>query len=174
MPMNIIWFRQDLRLKDNPALNYAARSNANVLPIYILDDENAKSWKIGSAGRWWLHQSLESLDDAIDGNLKLFCGKANEILKHLTGSINIDGVYWNRCYEPWRIDRDKQIKLELQEMGIDVKSFNASLLFEPPKIKKSDGTPYKVFTPFYRKGCCLLYTSPSPRDRTRSRMPSSA
>ena len=45
MPMNIIWFRQDLRLKDNPALNYAARSDANVLPIYILDDENAKSWK---------------------------------------------------------------------------------------------------------------------------------
>ena len=83
MPMNIIWFRQDLRLKDNPALNYAARSDANVLPIYILDDETAKSWKIGSAGRWWLHQSLESLDDALDGNLKLFCGKANEILKHL-------------------------------------------------------------------------------------------
>ena len=50
--------------------------------------------------------------------------------------INIDGVYWNRCYEPWRIDRDKQIKLELQEMGIEAKSFNASLLFEPPKIKK--------------------------------------
>ena len=153
MPTNIIWFRQDLRLKDNPALNYAARGDANVLPIYILDDDTAKDWKIGSAGKWWLHQSLESLDEAHDGNLKLFSGKANEILKHLTESINIDGVYWNRCYEPWRMDRDRKIKLELQEMGIDAKSFNASLLFEPPKIKKSDGTPYKVFTPFYRKGC---------------------
>ena len=42
---HIVWFRQDLRIKDNPALIEAAKNNAKVIPIYILDDENAGEWK---------------------------------------------------------------------------------------------------------------------------------
>ena len=151
--INIVWFRQDLRIKDNPALIEAAKNNAKVIPIYILDDENAGEWKMGAASRWWLHKSLNSLNNSLQENLRVFQGKADKVLLKLAKASNADGVYWNRCYEPWRIARDQFIKSELKLGGVDVKSFNASLLFEPPKIKKKDGTPYKVFTPFYRKGC---------------------
>ena len=60
--LNIVWFRQDLRLEDNPALTKASENYARILPIYILDDENAESWSMGEASRWWLHKSLESLN----------------------------------------------------------------------------------------------------------------
>jgi len=160
--INIVWFRQDLRLEDNPALSKAAENNARILPIYILDDENAGSWGMGEASRWWLHKSLESLNGSLDENLHFFIGKADEIIPDLIEKTKAAGIYWNRCYEPWRISRDKEIKTSLLNNNITVRSFNGSLLFEPPNIKKKDATPYKVFTPFYKKGC--LENGPIPRD----------
>ena len=160
--INIVWFRQDLRLEDNPALSKAAENNARILPIYILDDENAGSWGMGEAARWGLHKSLESLNGSLDENLHFFIGKADEIIPDLIEKTKAAGIYWNRCYEPWRISRDKEIKTSLLNNNITVRSFNGSLLFEPPNIKKKDATPYKVFTPFYKKGC--LENGPIPRD----------
>jgi deoxyribodipyrimidine photo-lyase len=67
----IVWFRQDLRLGDNPALCEAVQSGTPILPIYILDDENAASWKQGAASRWWLHHSLNALNQSMSGLLSL-------------------------------------------------------------------------------------------------------
>ncbi|MDJ0955783.1 MAG: deoxyribodipyrimidine photo-lyase [Arenicellales bacterium] len=158
----IVWFRQDLRLDDNPALNAAAGSGAPLLAVYILDDESAGEWAMGAASRWWLHESLKALDEDLHGGLQLFRGKATEIIPSLTKRVNAIGVCWNRCYEPWRITQDKKIESELQANGHQVQTFNGALLFEPNTITKSDGTPYKVFTPFYRKGC--LIGGPPPRE----------
>jgi len=149
----IVWFRQDLRLTDNPALDAAVRQERPILPVYILDDENAGEWRMGAASRWWLHQSLEALNTALQGELVLLRGNASTILSQLARDLRATGVYWNRCYEPWRIARDTDVKAALQRESIAVRSFNGSLLFEPPNITKPDGTPYRVFTPFYRKGC---------------------
>lgn len=157
--LNIFWFRQDLRLGDNPALAKAAASGA-VLPIYILDDGNAGTYAMGAASRWWLHHSLASLNASLGGNLNIYRGDAEHILKDIAKRHHAKAVYWNRCYEPWRIKRDARIKESLKADGIETESFNGSLLWEPWEIKKSDGTPYKVFTPFYRKGCL---NAPSPR-----------
>ena len=63
------------------------------------------------------------------------------------------GIYWNRCYEPWQIERDRVLKLKLRAKELECESFNGSLLWEPWEVLKNDGTPYKVFTPFYRRGC---------------------
>ena len=150
--MNIIWFRQDLRVRDNPALVEAVLAG-DILPIYILDDINAKEVKMGAASRVWLHHALVSLDHALNGNLSLYKGDAKAVINQLCQDNNIDAVYWNRCYEPWRIYRDKEIKKTLKESGVVVKSFNASLLWEPWQVLKKDDTPYKVFTPFYRRKC---------------------
>ena len=157
----IVWFRQDLRLRDNPALTAAADSGHPVLPVYILDDANAGDWRMGAASRWWLHQSLTSLNASLDGHLRYFRGDGAKILTRLARDQGAAGVYWNRCYEPWRIDRDRRIKAELRKSGCAVESSNGSLLFEPQDVAKADGSPYKVFTPFYRKGC--LGNAPSPR-----------
>ena len=157
--IKLIWFRQDLRLADNPALTAAIQSGV-VLPIYILDDVNAGDAAMGAASRAWLHHSLASLNTSLNGLLRLFRGDADSIIKALTQSLPIDAVFWNRCYEPWRIKRDKQIKSHLTDAGIEVHSFNGSLLWEPWTVSKKAGTPSRVFTPYYKKGCLSL---PSPR-----------
>jgi len=148
----IFWFRQDLRLVDNPGLTAAARQGA-VVPVYILDEEAADTWRMGSAGRWWLHRSLQQLEQQLQGHLRFFCGNAGDLLLKLTREVGTQKVFWNRCYEPWSIARDRRIKETLNQTGIAVQSFNASLLWEPWEVLKGDGTPYKVFTPYYRKGC---------------------
>ncbi|MBW6508647.1 MAG: DNA photolyase family protein [Desulfuromonadales bacterium] len=156
----IFWFRQDLRLADNPGLTAAAQQGA-VIPVYILDDEESGHWRMGSASRWWAHRSLHQLEQQLQGRLLFFSGKAEDILQRLTRAVGAEKVFWNRCYEPWRIARDRRIKETLNQTGIGVQSFNASLLWEPWEVLKGDATPYKVFTPYYRKGC-LGRTVPRP------------
>jgi Deoxyribodipyrimidine photolyase len=150
--INIFWFRQDLRLLDNPGL-YNSIKNGATLPIFIFDDENSKEHINGSASKWWLHQSLIALKKSLDNNLSLYKGDPKKILIKLTETYNVKEIYWNRCYEPWRIKRDKQIKSFFEDKKISVNTFNGSLLWEPWNVVKNDGTPYKVFTPYYRKGC---------------------
>ncbi len=155
----IHWFRQDLRLQDNPALFEAAKQG-DVLPVYILDDHNSGKHKMGAASRLWLYHALKSLNESLDGNLSVFKGNPADILGQLIQQHGIQAVHWNRCYEPWRIKRDKQLKQVLVDQGIDVNSYNGSLLWEPWEALKKDQTHYKVFTPFYRKKCLTL---PDPR-----------
>lgn len=161
----IIWFRQDLRLKDNPALHEAYQASretgAPIIPIYILDDINAAERKMGGASRWWLHHALNALNKDLSDKLIFQKGDASEIIPALIKETGARNVYWNRCYEPWRIARDKKIKEALDAHKIEAKSFNGSLLWEPWNILKKDGTPYKVFTPYYKRGCL---GAPPPRE----------
>lgn len=148
----IHWFRQDLRIADNPALTLAAQHHY-VIPIYIFDDINIGNKLIGRASKTWLHHSLNSLSKSLDGKLSLYKGEPEKILDDLIKRYNVSAVYWNRCYELSSIKRDKKIKEWLKSKDVKVESANGLLLWEPWNIKKDDGTPYKVFTPFYRKGC---------------------
>ncbi len=147
----VMWFRQDLRIADNPALMNACRKADQVLPIYILDDENCGRWRLGAASRWWLRESLRQLDGRLDGRLCIAKGDALKVLKQVAREFSVEGVYWNRCYEPWRIRRDTKIKAELDRLGIDARSWNGSLLVEPHEAVKADGKPYRVFTPFFER-----------------------
>lgn len=158
----IVWFRQDLRLGDNPAMSEAIQSGADIIPIYILDDQNAAPWNPGAASRWWLHHSLNSLNQSLSGHLACYKGGAETVLETLIKTTGAKNVYWNRGYEPWLVDRDTRIKSTLERSGISVKTFNASLLYEPWAIKKDDGTPYRVFTPFFRRGCANAGHPPAP------------
>mgnify|MGYP001301672917 CR=1 FL=1 len=160
----IVWFRQDLRIHDNPAL-LAAVEAGDVLPIYILDDVNSGEWSMGEASRLWLHQSLASLNESLDGQLCFFNGDAETILVELVATLGATAVCWNRCYEPWRISRDRKIKSLLTEQGIHVSSHNGSLLWEPWEITKKDGTPYKVYSPYFKRGCL------GATDRIRQALP---
>lgn len=143
----LVWFRQDLRLDDNPAL-HAAAQRGPVLPLYILDD--GEPWTMGAASRWWLHHSLTALNAALGGDLWVLRGDASDILPRLAAEQGIEQITWNRCYEPWRRARDSHIEQRLLEEGIQATSFSGSLLWEPSQNLKQDGTPYKVFTPFYK------------------------
>jgi len=108
---------------------------------------------MGGASRWWLHQALESLNHSLQDKLNIFQGDPLTILTTLIEETSASSIVWNRCYEPWRIARDGNIKTALKDQGIEVDSYNGSLLWEPWQVLKKDQTPYKVFTPYYRRGC---------------------
>ncbi len=148
----IVWFRQDLRLADNPALHEAVKVG-QIIPVYIFDQTGAKDFALGHASRWWLHESLQSLKHDLKGHLIIAQGDAFKVLNQIIKKYKASAVYWNRCYQPWVMERDSKIKKELLDAGIDAQSFNGSLLWEPHEILKGDGTAYKVFTAFYKNGC---------------------
>ncbi|CCB88788.1 cryptochrome/photolyase family protein [Simkania negevensis] len=152
----LFWFKQDLRLSDNQGL-YEAAKIGSVLPIYILDPNH---FSLGAASRVWLHHSLKSLSQSLDGKLAVFQGAPLEVIRQLVKKYQIQAVYWNRGYEPWQISQEKEIKIQLDK-EVKVQEWSSFLLWEPWKILKADETPYKVFSPYYKRGC--LFADP-PRD----------
>ena len=143
----LVWFRQDLRLADNPALVAAAAGGRPVLPVYILDE--SLPWSPGAASRWWLGRSLSGLkSDLAKRGLPLILrrGKAAQVIDDLIATAGITAVVWNRVYEPAAVARDTEIKARLKSRGIAVETFNAASLIEPMDLGKA----YQVFTPFWR------------------------
>ena len=163
--LSIHWFRQDLRLSDNPALLSASKSG-HVLPIYIFDNQNPGEYLMGGASRWWLHHSLNELKKSLNYSLSIYQGDPIEILVDIINRYPVKEVHWNRCYEPWQIDCEQRIKAKLRSKGILVESHQGSLLWEPWSVMTGYGTPYKVFTPFYRKGCLNAKEPRLPLDKS--------
>ena len=160
----LVWFRQDLRIADNPALAHAAACG-RIVPLYILDDVTAPArWRMGSASRWWLHHSLTALRDSL-GGLIVLRGDPRALIADAVKASGASSVVWNRCYEPWAIARDGAIKAQLAELGVDAASFNGSLLNEPFEIATRDGKPFKVFTPFWR--ACRTRAAAAPQSAAR-------
>lgn len=160
MTTAIVWFRQDLRLSENPAFFEACTAYDSVLPLYILD---GKQSVLGEAQAWWLHHSLTALTDSLQQQFGLTLvirrGSPSEIIEAIADTLPIDGVYWNRCYEPLAIARDTSIKTDLKARGISVHTFNGSLLHEPWTIHNKQGEYFKVFTPYW-KTCRKVLTCP--------------
>lgn len=163
MKKTIVWFREDLRINDNPAL-FAAVNNGEILPIYIYDTDTPKDFISGSASKVWLYHALNDLNNSLEGRLQILCGKPFDILADLIKTYKITDIHWNRCYNKYQISRDMKIKHNLSNLGISVTSFNGHLLWEPWEILKSDKTPYKVFTPYYHNGCQKAAPPKAPLD----------
>jgi deoxyribodipyrimidine photo-lyase len=157
----IVWFRQDLRTFDNPALAAAAAKGAAV-PLFILDEEADSERRLGGASRWWLHHSLAALQNQL-GQLVLLKGTATALLPSFAEKIGASAVYWNRCYEPHAILRDRGLKASLTKQGIEAQSFNGSLLHEPWEVATATGYPFKVFTPFWRASVSKSVAKPLSR-----------
>ena len=158
----IVVFRDDLRLGDNKALSAAAASGRRVLPLYVLDERRARR-PMGAARRWWLHHSLTALSEALDKRgapLLLRSGDTHDIVRYLADEIGAGAVYWNRCYDPAVAAKDTRLKTALREDGIEAVSFDGQLLHEPTRLKTGGGTPFKVFTPFWKH----LSSQGEPRD----------
>jgi deoxyribodipyrimidine photo-lyase len=149
----LLWFRRDLRLADNPALQAIICEGHTPIPVYIHDEPDA-DWQLGEASAWWLHHSLVSLKQSLQArgsDLLVFQGDPEIILSKLLKQTGASRLAWNRCYEPAYVTRDEHIKRALGDQGCNVSSHNAALLREPWANLKNDGTPYRVFTPFWKK-----------------------
>ncbi len=153
----IVWFRLDLRTTDNPALT-AAAEKGEVIPVFIRDE---KDRALGGASKWWLHHSLAALQETL-GGLVLRSGDPLQILKDLISETGAEAIHWNRMYEPHSIARDKEIKAALKQDGVEVSSFNGSVIYEPWEIETGSGGPYKVYTPFWKSIQAKGFPSPLP------------
>lgn len=157
----LVWFRQDLRLSDNPALAAAIERKAPVVPVYVWAPEEEGAWPPGAASRWWLDRSLADLQAALErrgSRLVIRRGPTCEALSAVATESGASAVFWNRRYEPSAVARDRDVKSTLRARGLLAESFNGSLLFEPWTIRNQSGQPFKVFTPFWR--VCLSMPAP--------------
>jgi len=158
----LLWFRRDLRLADNPALQALIEEGYTPIPVYI-HHEADDHWPLGEASAWWLHHSLVALQQSLQqqgSDLLIYQGDPETLLPRLLQHSGADRLAWNRCYEPATIRRDTRIKQALEQQGYQLSSHPAALLREPWEHLKQDGTPYRVFTPFWKK----LHSSGPSRD----------
>ena len=153
----LVWFRQDLRLADNPALAFALREAEGrrpVLPLYLWTPAEEGEAAPGAAARWWLHHALADLGTRLSAaglGLTLQQGEtALALLAALLEQTGADTLCWNRRYEPSVRARDAQIKQTLQARGVTVRSFNSALLHEPMAVLRDNQAPYRVFSAYQR------------------------
>ena len=151
MPPIILWFRNDLRLRDNPALIAACKTKQPIVASYVLDDSVRP---FGGASRWWLHHSVASLGKSIsqlNGKLILRRGNSVEEITKLAKETGASQVFCCRNYGP--DDIEARLHKTLDALGVQLKRFKGTLLFEPEDIRTKSQTPFKVFTPFWNN--CL-------------------
>ena len=166
---SLVWFRQDLRLADNPALLAAVRHGGPIIPIFIWSPEEEGPWQPGAASRWWLHQSLAQLGSSLTqlgSHLIIRRGPTLETIRELLNQSGATAVYWNRRYEPMVMERDSRLKFALKKDGLIAESSNGGLLFEPWTVRNQKGQPYRVFSAFWK--ACLQQAGPPPPDEAPS------
>jgi deoxyribodipyrimidine photo-lyase len=153
MPNALVWFRNDLRLADNPALRAALDEGYAPVCVYLHAPDEEGDWAPGAASDAYRHRSLQQLQAALKQRgtrLRLFTGPSLQTLATLVVACDAEAVFWNRRYEPAIEQRDAKIKQTLRGQGLRADSFNGALLFEPWEVETQAGGPYKVFTPFWR------------------------
>ena len=163
----LVWFRDDLRIADNPALVAALGCGGPVVACFVLDEESPGIRPRGGAARWWLHHSLLvlALDLASLGiELILRRGSAADVVPQVASQVGASAVFWNRRYGREEREVDSTLKTDLRAAGMQVESHAASLLFEPWTVRTNEGLRYCVFTPFW-KACRRLPTPREPLSR---------
>ena len=159
MPNALVWFRNDLRLNDQPALQAALRGGFKPVPLYIHAPEEEGAWPAGAASDAWRHRSLLSLDADLrerGSRLSILRGPSLDALLRAAAECGAEAVFWTRRYEPAIELRDAGIKRALRETGLRAESFNGSLMLEPWQVESKQGDPYRVFTPFWRTASAQL------------------
>lgn len=154
----IVWFRRDLRLHDNLALIAAAGAAERILPVYVFDKQDD-----GGASRWWLHESLQALQNAIrsrGGSLQLLQGDPASLIAALVEEYGARSVHYSRRYEPIARQQESDLQRRLGD-DIEVCAENDSYLIDPDRVMTQGGTAFKVFTPFWKTA------SEQPVDRPR-------
>jgi deoxyribodipyrimidine photo-lyase len=146
----IFWIRDDFRLENNPALSFATQNHESVIALFIYNNKNFDNQT--EAQKWWVSKSLEifKLDlSKYNINLQIVKGDELDIFSKIKKKDNL-AIYWNKVYEPDVIAKGKKIRDFFLKNEINFKYFKGNILNEFQEVTKNDGTPFKVFTPFWR------------------------
>ena len=149
MPSNLLWFRRDLRLHDLPPLLEAAADGADVLGCFILDPRLEQS--SGARRLQFLGDSLRVLNDTMGGRLLILRGRPEERIPELCAHVGAPAVHVSADFSPFGARRDAAVSAALAEAGVAWQATGSPYLVSPGRVTKDDGTPYKVFTPFFAR-----------------------
>jgi deoxyribodipyrimidine photo-lyase len=153
--VNIMWFRRDLRLNDNAALYHALRSGKPVLPVFIFDRNILDKLEDRTDKRVaFIHAAITEMNQALQklgSSLHVYNGNPEQVFRTLTDTYAITGVFANHDYEPYAIERDAFIAKLLSEKAATMHSYKDQVIFEKEEVRKDDGSPYTVFTPYANK-----------------------
>ncbi|MFY0624666.1 MAG: deoxyribodipyrimidine photo-lyase [Reichenbachiella sp.] len=154
MKINVFWFRRDLRLHDNTGLIAALKSSLPVLPIFIFDSNILDELERDDPRVQFIHQTINGIQQElmmIGKSIRVFVGSPEKVWKQILSEYDIDEVYVNKDYEPYALERDRQINQLLANQNIEYKAFKDQVIFEESEIVKADGLPYTVYTPYENK-----------------------
>ena len=162
----IFWIREDFRIDNNPALSFATNNHENVVALYIYNNTEFDNKR--EAQKWWLFKSLESIKTELSKfkiNLEILKGDELDIFSKLKKKDNVC-IYWNKIYEPDVISKGKKIRDIFIKNEIEYKYFKGNILNEFQEVTKNDGTPFKVFTPFWRTAEQIFLNQPPSKNYT--------
>ncbi len=153
-PLNIFWFRRDLRLDDNVGFYEALKSEHPVLPMFIFDTDILDKLPEDDARISFIHDTLQqmrqTLQDERESSIAMYHGTPESIFETLMNDYEIDTVFTNRDYEPYAKERDTSIETLLAKNDITFKTYKDQVIFEKDEVVKGDGDPYVVYTPFMK------------------------
>jgi len=174
MKISIFWFRRDLRLEDNRALEAAQKKGLPILPLFIFDTHILKALSKQDSRVQFIYQQIKGLHQKISkrgSSLKIIKGDPLKVWKQLIQEYNIESVFFNRDYEPYAQKRDSQIKSILESHNITVTTCKDRVIFEPHEILKKNGTPYTVFTPYKNQWLTKYHSQePDPAKRLKKNL----
>ena len=153
-PVNVFWFRRDLRLQDNVGLSKALQGKQAVLPIFIFDTEILHELAKDDARVTFIYNSLREINKALNkfgSSLEVCHGRPMEVWEKLTTDYKVQNVISNHDYEPYAIQRDTEVKEFLVQKEIGFYTYKDQVIFEKDEITKDDGLPYTVYTPYKNK-----------------------
>lgn len=148
------WFRRDLRLEDNVGLFHALESDYPVIPLFIFDTAILDSLAKNDARVTFIHQTLNKINtdlNVVKSSLLVKNGETLAVWKSLFEEFDIQGVFYNKDYEPYAIKRDQKITDLAKKNNAEVYAFKDQVIFEELEITKADGLPYTIYTPFKNK-----------------------
>lgn len=150
----IFWHRRDLRIDDNKGLFEALKQNENVHPIFIFDKSILDKLPNNDQRILFIYQEIESLKKSyqnLGSDLWVYYGEPSEIIPKIAQELNCSSVYFNNDYEPYSLQRDREIQVSLNKIKIEFIGNKDHVIFEKNEVLKDDGKPYTIFTPYSRK-----------------------
>ncbi len=154
MKINVFWIRRGLRLTDNVGFSEALKSDLPVLPIFIFDKKILDELPEEDARVNFIHDTLSEMNSQLKekgAGIKCFYGNPKESIEKLIEEYEVNAIYTNRDYEPYALNRDKEIGEFLSKKGIEFKTYKDQVIFEKGEVTKDDRNPYTVYTPFKNK-----------------------
>ncbi|MBL6786049.1 MAG: deoxyribodipyrimidine photo-lyase [Candidatus Pelagibacter bacterium] len=148
--IGLFWLRDDFRVTKNDGLIEATKNHDQVVVFYLYKQA---TYQKQQAQKWWLSKSLLNFRKKLNNlniNLEIIETNSYKFFFDKLFKNKDFKIYWNKVYEPDYIKFDKYLFRNFKNKNIAFKIFKGNVLNEIDEIKKKDGTPFKVFTPFWR------------------------